>query len=154
MGGERRKPGKRYFTVAEANRMLPLVRAVVGDITQLAQELTERQQRLRRLQGDDEDKQRPGDVYQEEIESIRAELDRGQERMGELVAELTQLGIELKDFFTGLIDFPCWMGNREVYLCWRHGEPEVGHWHELDAGFAGRQKIKGAELTAPSVTEK
>ena len=61
--------------------------------------------------------------------------------MHEYERELQQLGVELKDYFTGLIDFPCWMNGHEVYLCWRLGEPEVGHWHELDAGFAGRQKL-------------
>ena len=55
--------------------------------------------------------------------------------------ELRKLGVELKDHNTGLIDFPCRMGDREVYLCWRLGEPEVGYWHEVNAGFAGRQKL-------------
>ena len=55
--------------------------------------------------------------------------------------ELRTLQIELKDYVTGLIDFPCWMDGREVYLCWRLGEPDVGHWHEIDAGFAGRHKL-------------
>jgi hypothetical protein len=45
-----------------------------------------------------------------------------------------------------LIDFPAWMNGREVYLCWRLGEPDVGHWHELDAGFAGRKKLSGEAL--------
>jgi hypothetical protein len=61
--------------------------------------------------------------------------------MREYVKELGELGIELKDFDTGLIDFPSQMDNREVYLCWRLGEEEVAHWHEIDAGFSGRRKI-------------
>jgi hypothetical protein len=61
--------------------------------------------------------------------------------MQEYEQELRRLGVELKDYDTGLIDFPCWMNNRAVYLCWRLGEPEVSHWHELEAGFAGRQKL-------------
>jgi len=48
----------------------------------------------------------------------------------------------LKDYFTGLVDFPSRLDGREVYLCWRFGEDEIAHWHELDAGFAGRQKIR------------
>ena len=63
--------------------------------------------------------------------------------MHEYEQELKNLGIELKDYYTGLIDFPCWMDGREVYLCWRLGEPEVAYWHELEAGFAGRQKLHG-----------
>ena len=54
--------------------------------------------------------------------------------------ELRQLGVELKDYFTGLIDFPCWMDGREVYLCWRLGEPEVG-----PLARAGRRLRRPAE---------
>src|SRR5262249_33900136 len=82
---------------------------------------------------------RPG-TRGERLEA-EAEFERGRERMEELVGELRQLGVELKDFFAGLVDFPCWMDGREVYLCWKQGEPEVAHWHEVDAGFAGRQKL-------------
>jgi hypothetical protein len=68
-------------------------------------------------------------------------MERGQERMRDYEKELRQLGVELKDYFTGLVDFPCLMHGREVYLCWRLGESEVAHWHELEDGFAGRQKL-------------
>ena len=63
--------------------------------------------------------------------------------MKDFVQELNALGVELKDYYTGLVDFPGWMNGHEVYLCWRLGEPEVAHWHELDAGFAGRQEALG-----------
>jgi hypothetical protein len=83
----------------------------------------------------------PGDAYGEELQQIRAQVERDQERMREYEGELKSLGVELKDYYTGLIDFPCRMDGREVYLCWRLGEAEVAHWHEIDAGFAGRQKL-------------
>ena len=75
------------------------------------------------------------------MDHIKAEIEHGLERMNEIVEELVKLGVEMKDPFVGLVDFRCWAGNREVYLCWRLGEAEVGHWHELDAGFAGRQTL-------------
>jgi hypothetical protein len=132
-------PGKKLFTVSEANAMLPLVRAVVRDVTELARAWRERQERLNRLQ--------PGkrgslsDAHQEELLQVQAEYERDQERMREYERELQQLGVELKDYFTGLIDFPAWMDGREVYLCWRLDEPTVAYWHELQAGVAGRQKL-------------
>jgi len=135
----RKQPGKRYFTVGEANATLPYVGAVVRDVTELAAHLRERHERLNRL--------RPGErggmteAHREEMLQARADLERGQERMQEYEEELRKIGVELKDYFTGLIDFPSMMDGREVYLCWRLGEPEVGHWHELEAGFAGRRKL-------------
>jgi hypothetical protein len=132
--------GKKYFTAAEANAALPLVRAIVRDITALFRELRDRHERLSRLRQSQGGAL--GDAYQEELQLIQDEFERGQAKMEEYVAELRNLGVELKDPETGLLDFPCRMQGREVYLCWRYGEPEVGYWHELDAGFAGRQKLK------------
>jgi hypothetical protein len=82
-----------------------------------------------------------GPPPQDELDELSNAQDEDQERLRELVTELQDLGVELKDFFTGLVDFRCLMNGHEVYLCWRQGEDEVGHWHELDAGFAGRQKL-------------
>jgi hypothetical protein len=130
---------KRYFTVPEANSTLPLARAIVQDIATLARDLRQRHERLSRLRPNDRIKL--GAAYEEELQQVTAEFERDQERMAEYVKELTELGIELKDYDTGLVDFLCRLDDREVYLCWRLGEPEVSHWHELDGGFAGRREI-------------
>ena len=130
---------KKYFTVAQANAALPLVRAIVKDVTELARELQERHERLMRVLPSERGS--VGDAHKEELWQIHSELERQQERMQEYEKELKNLGVELKDYLTGLIDFPCWTDDREVYLCWRLGEPEVAHWHEVDAGFAGRQPL-------------
>jgi hypothetical protein len=141
------KTGKKFFTVTEANSTLPLVRAIVQDITKLAQELRDRHERLNRV--GQSDRFRLSEAHEEELQLVREELERGQERIEECVRELTQLGVEIKDPFTGLIDFPSLMNGRAVYLCWRMGEPEVAHWHELDAGFAGRQKLGERGVSTP-----
>jgi hypothetical protein len=138
----RRAKEKKYFTVAEANATLPYLRAIVQDITVLAHELQERQERLTRLQSGGS----LSPAHREELEQIVAELERGQERMAEYRHELERVGVELKDYFQGLIDFPSELDGRVVYLCWRLDEPEVAFWHELDAGFAGRQKLGPSQL--------
>jgi hypothetical protein len=128
---------KKFYTVAEANASLPLVRSILRDITDLAVSIQGRHQRLVGLQN-------AGTIdkaHQEEIQQIVTGFESDQERMKDYEQELKNLNVELKDYVTGLIDFPCWMDGREVYLCWRLGEPEVSHWHELDTGFAGRQKL-------------
>jgi hypothetical protein len=132
--------GKKYFTVEQANATLPLVRSIVHDITALARDLRDRHERLSRIHP--EKRGALSEAHQEEMLLAQEEFERGQERMEGLIDELRRLGIELKDYFIGLIDFPCWMNGREVYLCWRQGEADVSHWHEIDAGFAGRQKLQ------------
>jgi hypothetical protein len=139
MRANKSTPKKKYFSVAEANAALPLARAIVKDIADLARDLRERHERLSRLKPNE--RITLGEAHQEEVREATAEFERDQERMREYIKELNDLGIELKDFDTGLIDFPCRLGDREVYLCWRLGEPEVAHWHEIDAGFAGRRRI-------------
>ena len=133
------KTSKKCFTVSEANNALPLVRVIVQDIADLASELRDRHERLNRIKPGE--RSRLSDDHDEELQQVRAELDRGREKMEEYIRELKELNIELKDFFTGLIDFPSQMNGRPVYLCWRLGEAEVAYWHELEAGFAGRQKL-------------
>jgi hypothetical protein len=140
MSGNRPVGNKMVFTPDQANATLPLVRAIVQDISNLARSLRDRQERLARLDAG----KRGGipDAYREELQQVQSELERDDDRMREYLQELADLGVELKDPFSGLIDFPCRMNGRDVYLCWKLGEPEVAHWHDLDAGFAGRQKLK------------
>jgi hypothetical protein len=136
---KKRKPEKKLFTVEEANATLPLLRSILRDVTELAREVRDRHERLGRIRQDD--RKGLSKAHDEELEGIQAELERARKRMEGYEQELRGLGVELKDYYTGLVDFPCRMDGREVYLCWRLGEPEVAHWHELDAGFAGRQRL-------------
>jgi hypothetical protein len=132
--------GKRYYTPTQANAALPLVRAIVQDIVELARDLQERQERIERSRG--AGRGRLSAAHEEENAGGLADIERGEERMRELEGELTDLGIELKDNLMGLIDFRCRMDGRDVYLCWKLGEPAVAYWHELDAGYKGRQRLK------------
>jgi hypothetical protein len=140
---------KKYFTVSEANATLPLVRAIVRDIMDLAKDLRERQDRLSRVRTPE--RISVPEAHAEELRQAQAEFERDQERLVEYVQELKNLGVELKDYFTGLVDFPSRLDGRDVYLCWRFGEADVAHWHELDAGFAGRQQLRiGVARTSSS----
>jgi hypothetical protein len=136
----------KLFTIEQANAMLPLVKAITSDLATLAGEVTDRRRRLAMLTAGRELK--AGDPYAEELAQIEAELEKDIIRIQEFIAELRALGVEPKGAMEGLVDFPSLMDGRIVYLCWRLGEPEVLHWHELEAGYAGRQS-----LTAGSVSE-
>ena len=58
------------------------------------------------------------------------------------LAELEKLGVVIKDLDRGLIDFPAIRDGREVYLCWQLDEDEIGFWHDIDAGFGGREPLE------------
>ncbi|MBB02305.1 MAG: DUF2203 domain-containing protein [Planctomyces sp.] len=139
---------KRFFTPEEANKTLPLVRAIVGDIVSLYGEIRERRDRLADLTDRNSSHASEDDPYREEVEVMEASIYNDIERLQEFVSELTQLGIDLKDPEVGLIDFPGVSDGREVCLCWKLGEDSVDAWHEVDAGFAERQPLSALGETA------
>jgi hypothetical protein len=59
------------------------------------------------------------------------------------IVELQAADIVVRDVVRGLVDFPALRAGEEIYLCWLVDEAEIEHWHELDAGFAGRRRIAG-----------
>lgn len=123
---------RRRFTLEAARRTLPLVRRIADDVVRAHADAAA----VHRLLST-----RPG---REERARLEAELGRAVDRMHRYVDELVDLGVELKDYATGLLDFVALHEGREVYLCWRPGEATISHWHERDAGFAGRQPISDA----------
>ena len=131
------KPEKKYFDAEQANRMLPLVGSIVRDLVEQYQELSERRDRIASGGGS-------VGPYREVVEG---ELQQQAQRLQEYIEELKQLGVVFKDFTTGLVDFPTRIDGREAYLCWKLGEPQVAFWHEIDAGFRGRQPLN-EELAA------
>lgn len=135
-------PDRKYFTVEEANRTLPLVNAIVRDIVELFSDIHERRERLARVrQVHGRSRREESTPYSEELEEIEDAIDRDIERLEAFCDELRSIGVELKDPSIGLIDFYGKMDGRDVYLCWKLGESEISYWHELDAGFAGRQSL-------------
>lgn len=121
---------KKRFTVEEANRTLPLVSRVASDITREHQKVVAIQEQLQQLSASSKHRSQ-----------IEKDLESNMERLASLVNELGNIGCEIKDFQIGLIDFIGKHKGRDVCLCWKLGETDIGYWHEMDAGFTGRQPI-------------
>jgi hypothetical protein len=135
---------RKTFTLEQANKMLPLVRAIVTDIVKQNQIVVELKTRLTGLKGDR--RKSTDDVYSEELAHSRSILDSEEDTLRNYLDELVKLGVEPKGLDDGLCDFPSIKNGQPIYLCWRLGEPEVAHWHELDSGFKGRQPIELSQL--------
>ena len=131
----------RFFTWEEANRTLPLVRRVVADILAAHEALQAPLERFRRLV---ESSREAGP----EARALRKELDERSRRLNAFVDELIGVGCHFKGFDEGLVDYYSLRDGRPVLLCWRAGEPEIGHWHDIDTGFAGRRPIPVDERDA------
>ena len=77
----------------------------------------------------------------ERYEEIRTELIRAAARLRACVEELENVGVELRDWSLGVVDFPCVTGGRQVCLSWQHGDDRIRHWHEQDTDLAGLRPI-------------
>ncbi len=122
----------RYFTVDEANALLPKLKALLEHMLAARQHIVETRQTwepmMEKARGNGGGEQGK-DLYKD-TEKIHLTME-----------QINAWGIIVKDVDTGLVDFPSLRHGREVYLCWRLGEPHVAFWHDVDAGFAGRQPL-------------
>jgi hypothetical protein len=123
---------ERYYTVAEANATLPELRELLQQIrelrdhVQVAWEAAQPVLRAAKTNGGGKEAY----PYLDDMRRINARLK-----------QLAELGVQLKDLDQGLVDFPAWREDREVFLCWREEEAEITTWHELDTGFRGRKPL-------------
>jgi hypothetical protein len=142
---------RKYFTVEEANKALPLVRMIIGDIVRQNRVVEDLQQRLSMVAK--ERRRPPSDVYSEELAQSQAELEAEETKLRGYIDELRRLGVEFKGA-DGLCDFYSIMDGREVFLCWRLGEPEIQYWHDLEAGFAGRKPLPSRAPATAAATRR
>ena len=124
----------KLFTVEEANALLPAARQIVLRIKRSRQRLS-RLSSQAKLAAENAEQggggMADGMLYATLLTGFTAEM-----------AELDSLGVQLKDFDRGLIDFPSLRDGRVVLLCWQLGEgDELEWWHDVDAGFAGRTPL-------------
>lgn len=128
---------RRIFTVEEANRTLPLVRRVVEDIVSGYAEIGRMAGDYKALRGR---RDRTPD-HEERLNDLKRSMASASSAIDGFVAELSEIGCEMKDLESGLVDFPSEMDDRPVFLCWCRGEDRVDHWHETTEGFPGRKPL-------------
>lgn len=123
---------EKYFTVDEANALLPELRQVLAAVRDLRDQIANHYEaatpvlKLRRWDSGGSQ----AAPYTRSVWLLNARLQW-----------LARNGIQLKDLDRGLVDFPSWRGDEEVLLCWHLGEDEIRFWHDLESGFRGRQPL-------------
>src|SRR5262245_6055987 len=125
---------QKLFSPALANAALPLVR-------QIAEDLARHHARVAEFTRAYDKKRREPDASQLELNETRRGIAAARSEHDACVAELTDLGVQVKDAATGLVDFPGVLDGEPVLLCWRLGEERVEYFHTAAEGFAGRRPI-------------
>jgi hypothetical protein len=134
---------EKKFTVEEANRTLPLVSRIVEDLVR-EHGMWEDKVREFELATVGASPDRPNAI----AELLQIEAQRLAKDIEGYIAELATLGVICKGMGTGLVDFPGEIDGRDVFFCWKLGEPSVQYWHEVDAGFIGRQRLHPLVLSS------
>ena len=121
-----------YFSLEEANAALEIIRPIMEEIQSLRSKIIARHPEIwpaiERSAGNGGN-------------PTLSKLVKDFERLDDLLHRILATGAQVKDINTGLLDFPAWRKDHEVYLCWKYGEKKIEFWHEIEAGFAGRQHI-------------
>jgi hypothetical protein len=123
---------KKHYTLAEARALLPQLRKWLAELNSARQRVTRHDERVagELAAGDD----LGGETVNEWLRNLA--------RLQKLLLQFHKGQIQIKDLERGLIDFPAIIGGREVFLCWEQDEDDIEYWHELDAGYAGREKLQ------------
>ncbi len=129
-----------YFTLAQAQRALPEVERALRDAlfhraeaVRAYKELEQHSERVRMLGGM---RVNPGEVL-----ALKSRLETSSAALKDAIQQVESTGAQIKDLDIGLIDFLARYHGRDVCLCWKLGEPEIGFWHGLEEGFRGRKPI-------------
>ena len=121
-----------YFSLEEANAALDIIRPMMAEIQSLRSNILAHQPEIwpaiERSAGNGGN-------------PTLSKLVKDFQRLDDLLHHILATGAQVKDINTGLLDFPAWRNDHEVYLCWKFGEGKIEFWHEIEAGFAGRQSI-------------
>jgi hypothetical protein len=123
---------ERYFSVEEANDLLPELRRLLAGVREVRHSLVvewERAQPVLKAAG--------SNGGGKEASGYVSDLTR----LNALLQDLTRQGVIIRDFDRGLVDFPHWREGREVFLCWELAEDRIRFWHDMDSGYAGREPI-------------
>jgi hypothetical protein len=122
---------KKHYTLEEARALLPKVRKWLERLNRLRAEMEQNEKRVEGLMTGG------ADVGGKLVNTwIRNLAD-----IRELLVEFHQRQIQIKDLGRGLLDFPAIIGGKEVFLCWEQDEEDIEFWHELDSGYAGRERL-------------
>jgi hypothetical protein len=122
----------RYFTLEEANALLPELEPLVGRLLELRAKVSHESRELSGTLGDL--RSDVGGPAASRLTQEFAEIEA-------LVDRIRGYGCVLKSLEAGLLDFLCLRDGRDVYLCWRFGEPAIQYYHELHTGFQGRRPV-------------
>jgi hypothetical protein len=122
---------QKHYTREEARALLPQVRLWLGRMSRLRADLDKFEGRLDGLMSAGRDL--GGDLVNTWVKTL-ANLE-------DVLLEFQRREIQVKDIDRGLLDFPAILGKKEVFLCWEQDEEDVEFWHDLDAGYAGRERL-------------
>ena len=138
----------RFYDIDDANAAVPELEGILGTLAAQRAELVRIRDEVLAMRPEPEagssstaPEPAVAAVVADELRLARLRMQGLVDQMAAGVARIEAMGITLRDIADGLVDFPALVNGRQVWLCWKRGEPEVGFWHDLESGFSGRQPL-------------
>lgn len=122
----------RYFTLNEANTLLSELEPLVGRLLELRARVTHESRSMGNVLSD---------LHSNVGGPSASRLTKEFEEIELLIRRIQSYGCVVKSLEAGLLDFLCERDGRDVFLCWRYGEPSIQFFHELHSGYSGRQPV-------------
>jgi len=146
--------GKQYFTVDEVNALLPQAIDTFHTLVQVRLQILQIQAELARygVKDDTVDFECIVPLMRGRVRSLLSTLDVLVGAFRSQAEGLEEGGCQIKDMDPPLADWPAMHEGREVLLCWRYGEKEITHWHEVGGGFVGRRSVSELQVDAPAAS--
>jgi hypothetical protein len=130
----------RVFTLEEANAALVELRPVVERMVEHRKNLTAAQTRQAELVA--RVASNGGDLVPSDLHELAEMIQSEADAISDCAEQINAAGAQVKSLEEGLLDFPAKRGEEDILLCWKLGEDEIGFWHGIDEGFAGRKPLQ------------
>ena len=122
---------RKHYTRDEARKLLPQVMEWLDELLQARDLLTHLDEQLGKAMGVGDDL--GGELVNRHVKTLG--------KMKDILQRFRTREIQIKDLDRGLIDFPAYVGGKEVFLCWEKGEEDIDFWHDLTTGYGGRERL-------------
>ena len=125
----------KHYARDEARALMPQLRLWLNELREVRERLARQDERFSQMLGEGCDL--GGELVNDWLRQLAT--------LRKLLYRFETLEIQVKDIDRGLVDFPAIIGGREVFLCWEQDEDDIEYWHDIETGYAGREKLRGED---------
>ena len=130
---------KRTFTLEEATELLSWLESKFGQLGPVREALDQLQDEQVALMR--QSRRNGGASLDVKIHETQTKVEEAGSQVAEIIKEIDDQGIIVRDVNMGLVDFPSFREEQEILLCWVRGEDTIQYWHGTNEGYMSRKPL-------------